>query len=129
MSKSKILIVDDSKTYLHFAVGALEKAGYEVISADNAWISNVVNRERPDLILMDVQLGAVSGVAAVSALRNRNFCAGIKILLHSSETNDTLAEMAKTCGADGYLHKDGREDTLLQGVQRTLRSREKQVAH
>ena len=77
MHKPKILVVEDSKTYLQFVTGVLTKAGYEVLSASNAWVTNIVNQERPDLILMDVQLGAVSGVAAVTALRKRNFCSGI----------------------------------------------------
>jgi CheY-like chemotaxis protein len=126
MHKPKILVVEDSKTYLQFVTGVLTKAGYEVLSASNAWVTNIVNQERPDLILMDVQLGAVSGVAAVSALRKRNFCNGIKILLHSSEPSAALAEMAKSCGADGYLPKEGSEERLLQGIRQVLHSSAKE---
>lgn len=120
MPKQKILVVEDSKTYLQFVTGVLVKAGYEVLSASNAWVTNIVSQERPDLILMDVQLGAVSGVAAVSALRKRSFCHGIKILLHSSEQSSVLAEMTHSCGADGYLPKEGSEERLLQGIRRVL---------
>ena len=66
---NKILVVDDSKTYLQLASNALKRGGYEVLTADNAWISNIINQEKPDLVIMDVQLGAVSGVNAVTALR------------------------------------------------------------
>lgn len=120
MSKGKILVVDDSKTYLHFASSALERGGYEVLTADNAWISNIINKEKPDLVIMDVQLGAVSGVNAVAALRNRSFCKSTRIVLHSSENADALASMAKSCGADGYLPKDGNELTLLRCVRQVL---------
>ncbi len=120
MSKEKILVVDDSKTYLHFASSALERGGYEVITADNAWISNIINKEKPDLIIMDVQLGAVSGINAVTALRNKSFCKSTRIVLHSSENAETLASMAKSCGADGHLTKDGSELTLLRCVKQIL---------
>ena len=110
--KPKILVVEDSKTYLQFVTGVLTKAGYEVLSASNAWVTNIVNQERPDLIL--------------TALRKRNFCSGIKILLHSSEPSAALAEMAKSCGADGYLPKEGSEERLLQGIRQALHSSAKE---
>lgn len=123
----KVLVVEDSKTYLQFVSSTLGKAGYIVLTSDNAWITNTVAIEHPDLILMDVQLGAVSGTAAVSVLRKRSFCKNTHILLHSSEPQEKLADMARACGADGYLCKDGREQTLLRAVKQILSPLEAKV--
>ena len=127
MTKQKILVVDDSKTYLHFAVSALEKAGYSTLSADNAWISSLVAKERPDLILMDVQLGSVSGVAAVSVIRKRSFARDTCILLHSSSAHDQLTELAHSCGANGCLVKDGRAESLVRAVKQALAANQKAI--
>lgn len=128
MHKPKILVVEDSKTYLQFVTGVLTKAGYEVLSASNAWVTNIVNQERPDLILTDVQLGAVSGVAAVTALRKRTF-SGIKILLHSSEPSAALAEMAKSCMRTGICpRKVARSACYRAFVRRCIHQQKKRWA-
>lgn len=128
MAGNKILIVDDSITYLQFAATSLQTAGYDVVTSNSAWISGIVIKERPDLILMDVQLGSVSGVAAVSVLRKRSFARDTCILLHSSGAHDKLAELARSCGASGCLVKDGRAESLIRSVKQALASTQKTAA-
>jgi DNA-binding response OmpR family regulator len=118
--KTKVLVVDDSKTYLEFTANSLRDEGYDVITSDNAWISNLVSRERPAMILMDVQLGSVSGVEATSILRKRAFARDTLILLHSSGPEETLSELTQRCGADSYLVKDGQAHNLLKKVKHLL---------
>ena len=120
MKKSKILVVDDSKTYLAFATAALEDAGYTVIQSQDIWISRQIRTESPDLILMDVSLGPSKGTCAVSAVKKWNFSTGIKIFLHSAESAETLAALAKDCGADGYIRKDGSAQQLARRVSTAL---------
>ncbi|SRR5690554_794688 len=117
----KILVVDDSKTYLVFALHALKNAGFTVLQSEDIWITQLVKRERPDLILMDVTLGVVmQGTNAVRALKKCSFCEGIKIVLHSSEPAEKLEELYIGCGADGYITKDGEAETLVKKVKEAL---------
>lgn len=120
MKKSKILVVDDSKTYLAFATAALEDAGYTVIQSQDIWISRQIRTECPDLILMDVSLGPSKGTCAVSAVKKWNFSTGIKIFLHSAESAETLSELARDCGADGFIRKDGSAQQLARKVSSAL---------
>lgn len=116
----KVLIVDDNKTYLRFAESALSSAGFEVLTAEDIWISPVVAREKPGLILMDVTIGSANGTSAVKAIKKRSFGQGIKIVLHSSESDAKLAELSTGCDADGYVCKDGNADNLIRRVRQFL---------
>lgn len=127
MNNNKVLVVDDSSSYLQFTVRALERAGYQVLTSDNAWITNIVSRERPDLILMDVQLGAVSGTDAVNILRKRSFCKDTIILLHTAGEKDKLDAMSAACGAHGYVIKDGKPETLLDSMSRYIGSKQSSI--
>lgn len=121
-SSGKILIVDDSKTYLAFASAALERAGYETLVADNIWVSKLISVEKPDLVLMDVTLGYSDGTSAVSAVKKRNFGSGIKIYLHSSEPAKKLSDLCLACGADGFIEKNGDAQRFINSVQKAMQS-------
>jgi len=120
--RQKILVVDDSKTYLVFATHALESAGFSVFQSEDIWISRLLESHRPHLILMDVNLGVMQGTNAVKALKRHKFCEGAKFFLHSSETAESLEELTADCGADGYITKDGQAETLVLKVQQALAS-------
>lgn len=114
----KILIVDDSPTVTVFTKSVLLRHGYVVESADNIWISSQVSTFHPDLILMDVHLGASLGTAAVAALRNRSFTKKILLILYSTLDLDQLEKLAAECGADGVIPKRSDPDYLVRQVRR-----------
>lgn len=114
----KILIVDDSPTVTVFTKSVLLRHGYVVESADNIWISSQVSTFHPDMILMDVHLGASLGTAAVAALRNRSFTKKILLILYSTLDLDQLEKLAAECGADGVIPKRSDPDYLVRQVRR-----------
>ncbi|HSC76349.1 MAG TPA: response regulator [Pseudomonadales bacterium] len=118
--KKKVLIVDDNKTYLRFAEAALQSAGFHVLTSENIWISHLVASQKPQLILMDVTIGSANGTSAVIAIKKRSFGQGIKIVLHSSESDAKLKVLSRDCNADGYVSKDGNEVNLVNSVKRFL---------
>ncbi|HEY9034488.1 MAG TPA: response regulator [Pseudomonadales bacterium] len=117
---AKILIVDDSKTYLALAASALKEAGFDIFQSETIWISRLISQHRPDLVLMDVTIGSSNGASAVSAIKKRNFGHGIKIFLHSSEPHNVLSQISDDCGADGFIVKDGKSDSLVGAVKKAL---------
>lgn len=117
----KILIVEDSKSYMALASNVLKQAGFEVYKSENIWISRLLNQHTPDLVLMDVSVGGCSGTSAVSAMRKCSFGRTVKVLLHSSEPGEVLSRITDECGADGYITKDGSGENLVDKVMQTLR--------
>lgn len=104
--REKVLVVDDSRTAREAVQLILEHAGYQVLLMDTALgVSNIVRDERPDLILMDVNMPALDGDKVVTLLRSRRRDDHTLVLLHSSRPETELAVLAARCGADGFLKK------------------------
>jgi CheY-like chemotaxis protein len=120
MTAPRILIVDDDPTHLACARELLEAEGYEVevhLTAFGA--TEKLIRGRPDLVLVDVNMPALSGEALVSILRRRVHAGGVKVLLYSSNDEDTLREAARRLDIDGWVSK-GDPAELRRKVARAL---------
>ena len=117
----RILVVDDSPTATAFAVEALLRAGYSVETSSDMWIAALVSRFQPDLILMDVHLrGGFKGTQAARALRQHTAGKRAQIILYSDMDITQLAELARECGADGFIPKNSDPGLLVSGVARFL---------
>jgi len=82
--------------------------------ADATDILNDVGIERPDLVLMDIDMPVVNGLQALQLLKMTY--PGIKVLMHTVfDENDKIFE-AICLGADGYLLKSCTEEQLLQSL-------------
>lgn len=106
MPAPRILIVDDDPTHLACAQELLEAEGYEVdvhLTAFGA--TEKLIRTRPDLVLIDVNMPALSGEGLASILRRRVHAAAVRVLLYSSNDEDSLRRAAARLELDGYVCK------------------------
>jgi DNA-binding NarL/FixJ family response regulator len=120
MATPRILIVDDDSTHLDCARELLEAEGYEVevhLTAFGA--TERLIRSRPDLVLIDVNMPALSGEALATILRRRVHAAGVRVLLYSSNDEDALRRSADRLELDGYVCK-GDPAELRVKVSRAL---------
>ena len=77
---AKILVVDDDARNLRLAVAMLEQAGHEVLSADGGTDGVAApHAPMPNLILMDIQMSGMDGIAALGRLRAEPRTASIKV--------------------------------------------------
>lgn len=120
MSAPRILIVDDDPLHLECARELLLAEGYDVeVHHTGFGATEKLIRSRPDLVLVDVNMPALSGEALVTILRRRVHAAGVRILLHSSNDEDALRHAASRLGTDGYVCK-GDPSELRRKVGRAL---------
>lgn len=106
MAAPRILVVDDDLTHLHCARALLEAEGYEVETHLTAFgATEKLIRMRPDLVLIDVNMPALSGEGLASILRRRVHAAGVRVLLYSSNDEDALRRAASRLDIDGYVCK------------------------
>ena len=122
MDAARILIVDDDPTHLACARELLEAEGYEVevhLTAFGA--TEKLIRSRPDLVLIDMNMPALSGEGLVSILRRRVHAAGVRVFLYSSNDEDALREAARRLDIDGWISK-GDPAELRRKVGRALAS-------
>lgn len=112
----KILIIDDDQAHLDSARGILEAEGYEVFTHNQPFgATNAVIRLQPDLVLLDVNMPALSGDRLAEVMRANAHTRNVKVALHSSNDEDHLRTTARRLGLDGYICK-GSPATLRRKV-------------
>jgi DNA-binding response OmpR family regulator len=102
----KIVVIDDDPRALETATQLLEQAGFRVASYGGtcnrlAYIA----RERPDAVLLDVNMPLVPGDELCRLMRDHVELRSIPVLFFSSNDEDTLRSLVRECGAAGYVPK------------------------
>jgi DNA-binding NarL/FixJ family response regulator len=113
----RVLIVDDHQV-ARLGVGVLLErlGGYEVCgeAATVAAARELAERERPEVIVLDLLLGGRDGMELIGELRERQ--AGAKILVYTSQDERQYARRALRAGAAGYVMKSVPIDELGQAL-------------
>jgi CheY-like chemotaxis protein len=123
---SRILVVDDNPTNLKLAADVLECAGHNVLKAEDAEkAQEVIRRSPPDLILMDIALPGIDGLALTRKLKaeaaTRDICV-VALTAFAMKGDD---QKAREAGCDGYITKPIDTRALPDQVAEFLRSRDK----
>jgi CheY-like chemotaxis protein len=117
MERKTILVVDDSPVVLELTGAALEGAGYKVVlrSRGEGTVAAVL-QERPDLVLLDVNMPRLSGDTIAVILAKTDPGKKTIVLLHSSLSPELLKLKVLQTGASGFLHKTGNAHDLVAQV-------------
>ena len=116
----KILVVEDVELNMDLLVQLLEDE-YEVLTAkDGAVGIKVAERERPDLILMDLSLPVIDGWEATRCIRANHHLKRIPIIALTAHAMVGDAEEALAAGCDDYMTKPLDEDLLFQKLDQFL---------
>jgi len=134
-SRSKVLLVEDSKFLRMANERALAKAGYEVsTAADGEEALRVATDELPDIILLDMLLPKLSGPEVLKALKSNPATMAIPVIVLSSLSQKNERKL-KQEGAIEYLEKASLDlekypDRLADAVESVLRQlREQERPH
>ncbi|SMF41750.1 response regulator [Desulfovibrio gilichinskyi] len=118
----KILIVEDDLKSCKLVRDLLEVLGFTTIEADNGVTGvRMAESDKPDLILMDVQLPHMNGVDATRALKSNSVTSKIPVIgvsAHSMRGDD--AKMLNA-GADGYISKPIDTRLLIKTIKDILK--------
>lgn len=116
----RILVVEDQELNMDLLVQLLEDQ-YEILTAtDGAAGIELAERERPDLILMDLSLPVVDGWEATRRIKANDSLKHIPIIALTAHAMVGDAERARACGCDDYLPKPLDEDLLFKKLDRFL---------
>lgn len=118
--RPKVLVVDDNEVCRAVVRETLEEDGFDVIELGSpVGVSSVVNHERPDVVLMDVEMPALEGDKAVEILLKHRLheC---KILLYSGRSAAELERLARSCGAAGFVPKTVTDAALAEAIRAHL---------
>lgn len=102
----RVLVIEDTPLNLELAIDLLEAAGYVAIGATSAEAGlDLARIERPDLILMDLSLPRMDGLAATRALKADPTTRDIPVVALSARAMPEDREQALAAGCAGYLTK------------------------
>ncbi len=120
MTGELILLVDDEPNIIELAQLYLEREGYRIITApDGKTALEVVDRERPVLMVLDLMMPEVNGLEVCRTLRGKKDPVAILMLTARDEDIDKI--LGLELGADDYLTKPFNPRELVARVKAVLR--------
>jgi two-component system cell cycle response regulator DivK len=114
----RILIVEDQEDNRAILRDLLSQAGYDLIEAtDGGEGVSLAQKERPDLILMDIQLPVIDGYEATRRIKGDAALKSIPIIAVTSYALSGDEAKARAAGCDGYVTKPFSPRQLLAKVR------------
>ena len=113
----KVLLAEDNLVNQRLAVRLLEKRGHQVVVAANGLEAlQALEKERFDLVLMDVQMPEMDGLEATAAIRKKEKASGLHVPVVALTAHAMKGDREKCIagGMDGYLTKPIRPQELDQ---------------
>jgi DNA-binding NarL/FixJ family response regulator len=114
-----VMVVDDHPLWRDGVARDLAERGFEVVAtaSDANSAMRIARAVRPDVVLMDLNLGELSGVDATAMITGELPATKVLVLSASGEHDDVL--QAVKAGASGYLVKSASVEELVDAVNRT----------
>lgn len=121
MKKLTVLIADDSRAFRELEGGYLSRLGFHTLFAeDGAEALRVAQQERPDLILLDIQMPVMDGVQVLSVLKQDNRTSHIPIIVVTTINEPDNVQRLLEAGALRVLSKPIRGTDLKQTIEPLL---------
>jgi DNA-binding response OmpR family regulator len=122
--RRRVLVVDDSPTFLHAVMKELRKDGYELMAASSAEEALELLKAQPvDCILMDLVLPGMDGIAAASLIRANPKMATVPLLMLTALFESRKMAEALAAGVDAFCPKASDLGLLRSQVRNLLRRR------
>jgi len=119
--KARILLIEDNAQNRYLATFLLEQRGHVVLQAETGPQGlEMAARERPDLILLDIQLPGMDGHAVARALKSDPHLKTIPIVAVTSYAMVGDREKCLAAGAEGYIEKPINPESFVAEIERFL---------
>jgi two-component system, cell cycle response regulator DivK len=118
----RILVVEDQEDNRRILHDLLTNAGYEIVQAENGEEAvKAAAAQRPDLILMDIQLPLLDGYEATRRIKADPALRAIPIIVVTSYALSGDESMARAAGCDAYITKPYSPRAILAKVREYVR--------
>jgi two-component system, cell cycle response regulator DivK len=116
-----VLVIEDNPANMKLASLLLRNVGHAVLCATDAETGLTLARaERPNLILMDIQLPGMDGFAATAMLKQDPATAGIPVIALTAMAMKEDQEKSQAAGCDAYISKPLRYEELYAAIDALL---------
>lgn len=118
MAKKKILVVDDETELVKAIQIRVEQAGYETLTAyDGQEGLAKAQKEKPDLIVLDLMLPKMDGYKVCGLLKNDARYNKIPIIMLTARAQDTDEKLGYECGADAFITKPFNHQVVIGKIK------------
>jgi len=122
MSKKKIVIIEDEPDILEVLSYNLKREGFDVYSATNGTLGlSLVEKELPDLLLLDLMLPGLDGIEICSTIKNNPATQNTLIIMVTAKGEESDIVLGLGVGADDYITKPFSPKELVARVKAVLR--------
>jgi two-component system, chemotaxis family, chemotaxis protein CheY len=114
-----ILTVDDSATIRELLLASLTGMGFRVVqAADGMAALETLKHQKADIIITDVNMPRLDGLAFIEALRKDDANRATPVLVMTTETDQALKDRARKAGATGWIVKPFDPTKLADAIRR-----------
>ena len=121
---AKILVVDDAEEMIRLLQCQLTSQGHEVVAADSGYAAlDIVVDERPDVVLLDVQMPEMDGIEVCRRLKADPATCTIPVIMLTAKGSDEDFVAGLNAGADDYVSKPFQSEVLAARIRSALRNK------
>ena len=118
---ARVLVIEDNRANMTLATFLLQSVGHTVLAATDAEAGLTLARsESPQLILMDIQLPGMDGLAATAILKADPLTSSIPVIALTALAMKGDEERIRAAGCDGYIAKPMRYREFLSAIAEQL---------
>jgi signal transduction histidine kinase/CheY-like chemotaxis protein len=126
---ARVLLVEDNELNQEVAMGLLEPAHMSIDLAGNGEIAvRMVNEHDYDLVLMDMQMPVMDGVAATKAIRSNPRFTTLPIIAMTANAMDADRELCRAAGMNDHVSKPIDPDTMFATIMKWIKPRHVQIS-
>jgi two-component system, OmpR family, alkaline phosphatase synthesis response regulator PhoP len=130
MAKEKIMVVEDEEDILELISYNLQKEGYRVIAALSGELAlKKIKAEKPDLLLLDLMLPGVDGLAVCKEVKSSPETKDIPVVMLTAKGEEVDVVTGLEVGADDYITKPFSPRILLARIRAMLRRKKRAAEH
>ncbi|MDD5730769.1 MAG: response regulator [Candidatus Omnitrophica bacterium] len=125
MSK-KVMVVDDDQEFLEELNETLDLSGYAVVTVNNATkVAEEANREKPDVILLDLKMPEKSGFQVADELKHISELAHVPIIVMTAFFKDDYLPLLSICGIHKCLKKPFNPLDVIAQIEEAIHKNDK----
>jgi two-component system, chemotaxis family, chemotaxis protein CheY len=119
-----VMVVDDSLMVRQQVGGALKRAGFGIVEAQDGSdaLEKLAGSEGVALIVLDINMPRMGGLEFLEELRSSGKHNDVPVVMLTTEGQPRLMQQAKALGAKGWIIKPFKEDLLVAAVQRLTKA-------
>ena len=123
-NKKRILLVEDEEEMIKAIKLRLEANDFEVlVASDGVSAVNLVHKERPDLVILDIMLPKMDGFTVARILKFDSLYENIPIIILSARMQKSDFAKGEEVKADAYITKPFKSEELLAKINQLLADR------